>query len=174
MYSRYLESQPLEAFGVPSEGIKISLLVALASQVVLGVGGAARNMDEMMSHYRDLLASNIPQPPLKLAVTALIMANCAYSAHSLTWEYQEMLINYLRVASRCLGSQDVDVALQLAIYLACHLEETGSPDDYEEVMALFDKIITSEPNREPRGRCGKMWMYGRSLCHVKGWKTGLR
>jgi len=148
--------------------------VALASQVVLGVGDAARNMDEMTSRYHDLLASNIPRPPLKLAVTALIMANRAYSAHSLAWEYQEMLINYLREASRRLGSQDVDVALQLAIYLACRSEETGSSDDYKEAMALFNKIITSEPNREPRGRRGRMWMYGRSLCRVKGWKTGWR
>jgi len=102
------------------------------------------------------------------------MANRAYSAHSLAWEYQEMSINYLREASRRLGSQDVDVALQLAIYLACRSEETGSPDDYKEAMALFDRIITSEPNREPRGRHGRMWMYGGSLCHVKGWKTGRR
>ena len=150
-YSRYLESQPLEAFGVSSEGVKISLLVALASQVVLGIGDAGRNMDEMMFRYRDLLASNISQPPLKLAITALILANRVYSAHSLAFEYQEILIDYTREASRCLGSQDVEVALQLALYLTCRFEQMDSTDDYEEAIALFDKIITSEPNRECPG-----------------------
>jgi hypothetical protein len=34
-YLRCLESQPLEEIGVPSDGVKVSLLVALASQVEL-------------------------------------------------------------------------------------------------------------------------------------------
>ena len=58
-YFCYLESLPLEAFGVPSDQVNAYLLVALASQVKLGIGDAARNMDEMMVRCRDLLVSNI-------------------------------------------------------------------------------------------------------------------
>jgi hypothetical protein len=121
-YLRCLESQPLEAISVPSDGVKVSLLVALASQVELGAGDAARDMGEMMVRCRDLLASNFPQPLLKQAITALVQANDAYSRHSPASEYSEMLIDLLREANRRLGSHDPYVATELALHLSrrCH------------------------------------------------------
>ena len=150
-YFRYLESQPLEAFGVSSDDVRVSLLWALASQVKLGIGDAARNIDEMMDRFRNLLASNIPQPLFKLAIQALISANDGYSHHSPASEYSEMLIDRLREANRRLSFHDPYVAGQLAGHLAIRFRATYSIDDYEEAMALFDKVIDSDPNRDCPG-----------------------
>jgi len=150
-YFRYLESRPLrlEAFGVSSDKVNVCLLEVLASQVELGIGDAARSMDEMMDRYRDLLASNIPQPLLKPAITALVRANNVYSDNSLASEYSQILIDHLREANRRLGSHDPYVAMPLAQYLSSRFQEMHSMGDYKEAMALFDKIITSGPIDRP-------------------------
>jgi len=150
-YFRYLESQSLEAFGVSSHDVKIPLLRALAFQVRLGIGDATRNIDEMMDRFRDILASNIPRPLLKQAIDALTSANNDYSHHSPALEYSEILIDCLREANICLSSHDPYAAEQLAIHLAIRFRVTYSIDDYDEAMALFDKIITSDPNRDCPG-----------------------
>jgi len=150
-YFGYLESLPLEVFGVSSDEVKMSLLVALAFQVELGIGNAARNIDEMMARFRDLLASNIPQPLLKLGISALVRANGVYSNHLPASGYSEILIDCLRETNRHLGSHDPYVAKQLALQLSRRFGEIYSMDDYEEAMALFDKVITSEPNRDRPG-----------------------
>ena len=158
-YSRYLGSQPLEAMGVPSDEVRLSLLVALASRVVLGIGDAAQNMNEMMACCGDLLSSNIPQPHLKLAITALLRAEHVYSRPLPTSEYSDILIVHLREVNRRLGSQDTEVALRLAISLSLRFQEMDSMDDYEEAMALSDEIITSDPNRDCPGLHASVALY---------------
>ena len=150
-YLRYLESQPLEAFGVPSDKVKVYLLEALASQVELGIGDAAHNIDEIMDRCRDVLASDIPQAHLRRAISALANANNVYSKRYPTSGYSEILIDRFREANRRLSSHEPSVTLQLAVHLSRRFREINSIDDYEEAMALFDKIITSEPNRDCPG-----------------------
>jgi len=150
-YFRYLESETLEGLGASSDEVKVLLLVALASQVELGIGDAARNIDEMMVRCRDLLASNIPQPLTKLAIAALVSANDVYSNHSPASEYSDILIDRLREANRRLGSHDPYVAKQLALHLSRRFGKLYSIDDYKEAMALFYKVITSGPNRDCPG-----------------------
>jgi len=150
-YFRYLESLPLEAFDLSSDQVKVYLLEALAFRVELGIGDEARDMDEMMSHFRDLLASNIPQPILKRVIIALVKANDVCSRHSSASEYVDILIDRLREANSRLESLDAYVAMHLAQQLSRRFREMHSMDDYEEAMTLFDKIITSEPNRDCPG-----------------------
>jgi len=150
-YFRCLESLPLEAFGLSSDEVKVCLVVALASQVRLGIGDATRNIDEMMDRFRDLLTSNIPQRSLREAINALISVTDDHSHHSPAPEYSEILIDRLREANLRLSSHDPYVAKQLAIGLSIRFRATHSIDDYKEAMALFDKIITSDPNRDCPG-----------------------
>ena len=165
-YFRYLESQPLEAFGVLSDQVKIHLLVALGSQVELGIGDATRNMDEVMARCRDFLASNIPHPQLKVAMRVLADANCVYARYSLASKYLEVSIDLLREANRRLGSHDPEVALQLALHLSRRFRETYSIDEYEESMALFDKVITSEHNRDCPGPLATAALYFSAILAV--------
>ena len=143
---RHLESLPLESFGVSSDEVKVYLLVALASQLGLGVSDAARNIKEIMVRSRDLLASNIPQPLLEQAIIVLTRANHIYSNHFLASDYSEILIDRFREVNKRLGSHVPCVAMHLAALLSHRFQQMYSMDDYKEVMALFDKIITSEPN----------------------------
>ena len=145
-YFRYLESQLLEPFGVSSDQVKVYLLAALASQVVLGIGDMTQHVDEMMDRFRGLLALDIPQPLLKIAIKALVRANDVYSHYSHTSVHLEILIDHLREANKRLGSHDPDVAMQLALQLCHRFREMYSIHDYEEAMTLFDKIIASEPD----------------------------
>jgi len=150
-YFRYLESQPLEAFGVSSDEVKVHLLVTITRQVELGIGDVSRNVGEMTARCSDLLASTIPRPLLKLAITTVVMANGVYSQQSPGSEFSEVLIDRLREANRRLGSHDPFVTEQLALQLTHRFGETCSLDDFKEAMALFDNIITSEPNRDCPG-----------------------
>jgi len=150
-YCRYLKSLPLEAFDISSYRVKAYLLNALAFRVELGIGDAARDMDEMMTHYRDLLASNIPRPILKPVIMALVKANGVFSLHWSASEYVDILIDRLREANRRLESLDAYVATHLAIQLRRRFREKYSMDDYEEAMTILDKIITSNPNRDCPG-----------------------
>jgi tetratricopeptide (TPR) repeat protein len=108
-------------------------------------------MDEMVVRCHDLLASNVPQPLLKQPITALVQANDAYSRHSPASEYSEMLIDRLREANRRLGPHNPYVATKLALHLSRRCHKMHLIDDYEEAMALFDKVITSEPNGDCPG-----------------------
>ena len=150
-YFRYLESQPLEPFGVSLDEVKVGLLAAIAYQVVLGISDAARNIDEIMIRYRILLASNIPQRLVKLAITAFMNAIYVYTDHEPQSEYLEILIDRLREANRRLDSHDPELAMQLALLLCRRFRKMSSIDDYKEAITLFDQIITSEPNRDCPG-----------------------
>ena len=141
-YFRYLESLPLEAFGVSSDVVKIKLSWALASRVKLRIGDAARNIQEMAVRCRHFLASNIPQPMLKLAITDLIRSVEVYGAQPLVWEYMDQVIECVREANS--RHYSPEFANNLAVLLSIRFQRTGSIDDYEEAMALYDKIITSE------------------------------
>jgi len=150
-YFRYLESLPLEAFGVSLDEVKVHLLVALGSQMELGIGDAVRRIDEMAVRFRDLLASSIRHPLLKQAMKALVHASDVYFDHSPAPEHLEILIDCLREANRHLVSHDNYVATQLALHLFRRFQAMYSIDDYEEAMILFDKIIASDLNRDCPG-----------------------
>jgi len=147
-YFRYLEFQPPEAFGFLSDQVKVYLLWALDFQARLGIGDAARIVDEMVARFRDILASNIPQPLRKLAIAAVVETNVL---HALGPGHLGVLIDTLREANRHLGSHDPDVAWQLPVRLYQRFKEVRSMDDYEEAMALFDKVITSDPKTDCPG-----------------------
>jgi len=147
-YLRYLEPQPLEAIGVPSNQVKVYLLLALASQVALGIGDAAPKINEMMGRFRDFLSSNIPPQLLEMAVSALASGMNSYFLHSPPSEYLDTLIDLLRDANKRLGSHYPERPGQLAQQLYLRFSQTHSSDDYEEAMALLDKIITSDPDKD--------------------------
>ena len=150
-YLRYLESQPLEAVGVSSDQVKVYLLVVLACQVALGIGDAAQKINEMTDRFRDSLASNIPQPLLERAVSALARGMNSYFLHSPPSGYGEIFIDLLREVNRRLGPHYLKGLVVLANQLDRRFRQMHSIDDYEEAMALLDKIITSDLDKDCPG-----------------------
>ena len=143
-YFRYLQSQPLEVFDVPSNQVRASLVVALASQVKVGIGDAVRHIDEMTGHCHELLASDVPQSHLSRATRALASANLTYHEQSFALEVSDKVIKCLREANRRLDSHEL--AYSFAGHLFTRFVATHVIDDYEESMAIFDRIISLESN----------------------------
>ena len=141
-YFRYLQSQPLEISDVPRNQVKSSLVVALGSQVELGIGDMARNIDEMRFHCRELLASEILQSRVIRPIRALISASHTKCEESLAREVLEEVIEYLREANSRLDSQEL--AYLLADILSDRYSASSLIDDYDEAMTLLDKVIPSE------------------------------
>ena len=148
-YFHYLQSQPLEEFDVPSNQVRAFLVEALASQVKLGIGDAVRHTDEMVDHCHELLASDVPQSHLLAAATALASVDYTDHEQSPVLEGLDKEINFLREANRCLDSRGL--AYNFAAHLFTRFKATHAIDDYEEAMALFDKIISSESNANHPG-----------------------
>jgi len=148
-YFRYLQSQPLEAFHVSCDKARASLVVALASQVKAGFGDPVRHIDEMTGHCRELLASGAPQSLLSMAARALASVNFTNHEQSSVLELSDKGIDCLREANRCLDSREL--AYKFAGHLFTRFSATHSIDDYEEAMALLDKIISSESNGNDPG-----------------------
>jgi len=169
-YFRYLESLPLEVFGVSSDAVKIYLLLALASRVKLCIGDAARNVQEMAVRCRHFLASNIPQPMLKSAITCLIISSEVYQGHPLVWEYMDQVIECLREANS--HHYSPEFADHLAVLLSIRFGGTGSIDDHEEAVALLDKIITNRDSPAPNVTVTRARFHSASLSRDRAHKSG--
>ena len=163
-YFRYLQSQPLEAFDVPSNQVRASLVVALASQVKAGIGDAVKHIDEMTDHCRELLASDVPQSHLSRAARALASASFTDHEQSSELEVSDKLIKCLRDANKRIDSREL--AYSLAGHLFTRFVATHAIEDYEEAMAIFDKIISSESNGNHPGPYWKTLPI--SLHHLHG------
>ena len=148
-YFRYLQSQQLEAFDVPSSEVRASLVGALVSQVKLGIGDAVRHIDEMTDHCCELLASDVPWPDLSRAARALANASLHFCEQNPGEGVLDKLIKCLREANRRLDSHELDH--NFATLLFSRFAVTHAIDDYEEAMALFDKILSSEPHGDEPG-----------------------
>jgi len=143
-YFRYLQSQPLEAFDVPLNQVRADFVLALASQVKMGIGNPVRHIDEMTDYCRELLASNVPKSHILVAARALASADWIHRERSSELEVSDKVIKFLREANRRLDSHGL--AYDFAGHLCRRFAVTNAIDDYEEAMAIFDKIISSESN----------------------------
>src|SRR5260221_4586694 len=139
-YCRYLQLQPLEAFHVPRNQVRAVLVVVLAPQVNVGIGDAVRHIDEMTGHFRELLASDASVPQSHLLWAAGALASTKFTDR----EVSDQVVQCLREANRRLDSHRL--VYNFAAYLSNRFLLTNVIDDYEEAMALFDKIISSGPN----------------------------
>jgi len=143
-YFRYLQSQPLEAFNVSCNQVRAFLVEALASQMKTDIGDAVRHIDEMTDHFRELLASDVPQSDLSRAARALASLDFPDREQSPVLEVWDKVIKCLREANRRLDSPEL--AHNFALDLFTRFAATHAMDDYQEAMAIFDKIISSGSN----------------------------
>jgi len=117
--------------------------------VKLGTGDAVRHIDEMTDLCRELLASDVPQSYLLRAANALVYVNLTIREQSSKLEVSDKVIKCLREANRRLDSREL--AFNFAGHLVARFMSTRSIDDYEEAMAIFDRIISSESSGNDPG-----------------------
>ncbi|KAH9963115.1 hypothetical protein BJV74DRAFT_799736, partial [Russula compacta] len=142
-YLRYLLSQPLETFGTSRNEVKEHLAIALSLQLQVqsGIGDAERDIDEMAAICREFLNSGISGKHLKSAI--LFMCNAVYSnLERFPWqEPPRQVVECVREANKRLESHRS--ARWLAQLLSAGFQVTHSNDDYEEAMALLQKIMAT-------------------------------
>jgi len=124
--------------------ITVFLVQALTLQVVSGFGNALANMVEMAALCRELLVlDNLEGPPTD-AVESLVAA--LYNVAGLRDQPLEKVIMCLRDANaRLPDSHDASQGLAYSLFMRFHV--THSSGDYEEAMAIVDKITTSYSSR---------------------------
>ncbi|KAH9047494.1 CHAT domain-containing protein [Lactarius deliciosus] len=150
-YLRYLRGLPLDPFDLSKHTVTTLLIQALGVQVNLEAGDGTQDMNEMVDLCREFLGPNISAEfpaaafmPLGLAV--MDEFNRGRSVQSL-----DKVVECLRDAARLCppGSESHPVLYALAATSGIRFLGTHSNEDYEEGMALLERIL--DPNQP--GEC---------------------
>ena len=154
-YLRYLRGLPIEAFGVAHRDVTLWLVHSLAFLVRLEPENAIQDVEDMSILGLELLSSDLSEEDLKTAFAHFSSAILLYNAYSSSRSPQAVL-EFLRSANHvpqqvieCLREANTrlpdsqDISFVLSISLSSRFRVTSSNDDYEDAMALFDKIIAS-------------------------------
>ena len=147
-YLRYLHGLHLDPFGLPRDVVTASLIQALATQARLGDGDGTRNIKEMLVLCRELLTLNLSAG---FHDSIFLLLARAVNDESDRGRVQSLdpVIEWLRdVVKMCLPVSRF-VFYALASALRIRFEEAYSNDDYEEAMALLERIL--DPNQP--GEC---------------------
>ncbi|KAH9034008.1 CHAT domain-containing protein [Lactarius deliciosus] len=138
-YFRYLRNQPLVAFNIPPDQVTAWLVQALGIQVVLGSSNVARDVEEMTTLCRGLLASDSSVAYSTSAIEALASA----ALISLRTERQPLngAIECLRQATRRPGLQGASYLLAMCLFIRFIM--TYSNEDCDEAIAAFEQTISS-------------------------------
>ncbi|KAI9509763.1 CHAT domain-containing protein [Russula earlei] len=141
-YLRCLYEQPLDAFDIPHNTITAALVAQFAFKIELDPGNAISDIEEMANLCHELLNSDISKTIL--ATVFENFANSLVATRSLRRHLSpspsEKVIECLRDASVCLPDLH-RVSIVLAMSLLTRFEITLLNDEYEEGMAIVDKII---------------------------------
>ncbi|KAH9173087.1 CHAT domain-containing protein [Lactarius sanguifluus] len=144
IYFRYLRDhfKSIETFDIPRSEFATYLVVTLAHQVELGIGDAMRDIEEMTVLCRELLSSDITKDYPMEAIMPFSGAVITEFDKKNAKEPPQEVIEVLRLAT--IPQPDLDlVSFALARCLCTRFQMTFAIDDYEEVMPLLDRIITS-------------------------------
>ena len=154
-YLRYLRTFPIDSFDVSRTVVTTLLISALGTQVEWGTGNGTPDIKEMADLSRELLVSARGTFPI-VAFISLAEAANATEKNKLPIELQDVVIECLRDAVGACppGSDNVSISLGLVQQLRTRFLETHSLDDYEEGMALLEKIL--DPT-QPGGCPDSIW-----------------
>jgi CHAT domain-containing protein len=148
-YLRYLRGLPLDSFDLrlPRNLVTSSLVRALGIQVELEVGDGTPNMREMVVLCRELLTfeSDISADFLNGAFVSLNMALDAEYDRGMPVQLLDDVIEHLRDAVKVCPPGPYNVSIVLANQLYHRFTDTQSNEDYEEAMALMERIL--DPNQ---------------------------
>ena len=150
IYLRNLRGQSLEAFNVPPNRVTELLVDALRIQVEMKIGDMRQDIEEMAVLCRKLLKSDMSTTSVTNFMMCLIRAIQVQIESSEREEPSDKVIECLREAKNCLpGSHEIsrDVSITLAWSLCDRFSITYSDDDYEEGMAILDKVIRDPGDR---------------------------
>ena len=150
-YLQYLRGLPVDSSHVSRRSLTIALILALAEAIRVESHGT-HNIDEMLVLFRELITSDLLagcHEDIFLVFFALKVAmNAEYSRGRV--EYLDAVIEYLRDAIKIYSPDSLLILFSLAGALHIRFMETHSNADYEESMALYERVTdTSQPGGCP-------------------------
>jgi tetratricopeptide (TPR) repeat protein len=139
-YFYYLRDLSLEAFGVTRDKVTALLVDALSLQPLQGPADVMTCLKRMTVLCQELLTSDELTGHTALAIETL--ASAVSSLHGFDTQLLEQLIECLREANARLPDlHDVPYALSCCLFMRFYA--TKSNNDYDEAIAILDKIIAS-------------------------------
>ncbi|KAH9047500.1 CHAT domain-containing protein [Lactarius deliciosus] len=150
-YLRYLRRLPLDSFDLSKHTVTTLLIQALGVQVHLEAGDGTQDVNEMTDLCRKFLGPNMSADFPVAAFNSLGEAVVAESARGRSVESLDKVVECLRDAATLCppGSEPHPVLTALAAILSIRFVGTRSNEDYEEGMALLERIL--DPNQP--GEC---------------------
>ena len=144
-YLRYLRRLPLESLDIPRKDVTTPLIQQLAAQVKLKARGGTQKIEEMVVLYRELLPSKISTDFPADAFMFLSDAAVAKSFRGRSVQLLNKVIECLRDGVEVCPPGSHRVLLGLANVLSTRAHATRSNDDFDDAMALLEKIV--DPNQ---------------------------
>jgi tetratricopeptide (TPR) repeat protein len=144
-YFRFLRINfhPLESFGIPHGDFTSRLVRALAQNLVLGSGDMMQEMQEMVALIPEFLASDVSTDEAMPAIEAFADAvtKTELFCRRDTQQVADRVIQMVRDAT--VLKPDLHVSFALASCLAVRFKTTQVINDYEEAIAIGDKIVAA-------------------------------
>jgi CHAT domain-containing protein len=152
-YLRFLRGLRLDSFDLPRDVITTALIRALSIQAELDGGDATRNTKEMAALWGELLTSesnvstDLSAEILLFKLLHQAIESTSYRGHV---ESLDTVIEFMRDEVKKRPPDSNPELFALAIALRVRFNESHSKDDYEEAMALLEKILDhSQPGECP-------------------------
>ncbi|KAH9005527.1 CHAT domain-containing protein [Lactarius hatsudake] len=140
-YLRYLRRPSCDSFRVSSNDVTTMIIWALAAQVKSGTGNGTRNIEEMVTLCRELLASDVSSDTLETAFISLNRVVNTEFHRGLSVEPLNEVVECIRDALKVLPLGSHDVWFALGDVLTTRFIETHSLGDYEEATAILERIV---------------------------------
>ena len=140
-YLRFLRINfhPLETIGIPNAGDLIPALVfALSQNLALGSGEMMQDMEELVALIPEILSSTLA---IRKFAEAVMQTNIFRRRH--TQQVADRVINMLRDAT--VPNPDSYASYALASCLYARFQTTHVINDYEEAIAIADKLFADTP-----------------------------
>ena len=147
-YLQYLRGLPVHSIHVPRIDLTAYLILGLTEAIRVESDGT-HNIDEMLILFREFLAFDLSAGfPEEVFLFLNVAVNAEYRRGHV--ESLEAVIECLRDAVKICPPDSLLVLFSLAIVLHIRFMESHSNDDYEESMALFERVKdTSQPGECP-------------------------
>ncbi len=142
-YFRFLRINfhPLEAFNISRGQFTIPFVRALAENLMSGSGDMIQDMEEMVALAHELVCSGVSTSDLIFSIVPFSFAVTTVYIPDGTNKPPERVIQVLRVAMVLIPDSRVSIAL--AWCLAGRFQMSHVINDYEEAIAIADKIVAA-------------------------------
>ena len=147
-YLQYLRGLPVDSFHDPTRIDLTAYLISALSEAILVESDGTHSIDEILVLFREFLTFDLSADfPEEVFYFLNLAVNADYRRGHV--ESLDAVIEHLRDAVKIYPPDSLFVLFSLAYVLRIRFNESHSNDDYEESMALFERVTdTNQPGKD--------------------------